>query len=565
MFQKESNNTPYSAQDIARYHEGLMSMEERNALERAALEDPFLEEAIEGYKTQHMGTGEHDAAGPDSMRYDAAEPDPMDTALENLRRRLAERVSPAKQRVLGIYSWWAAASLVLLMGAGLLWYTQPGKSKKALVADQLKATEPVQTPGGSTQGTSTQGTSTPGTSTPGTLTPGTSTPGTSTPGTSTPGVSTRQVPVSTEPKQAPAPNLPATQPGNAEATRKRAADKTIASNTPMRRLKKVAPASTPPSTSMVSIGDRTEGYVADATSGAELKKLPGVQLDSVENSNSRHQRVTRLAVNGIYFQSSPANGSAASGIPANGLSNNMLSNAPISNALVNGPTGNVAFSNNSPLKGTMDKANATPVQFKLTDANHNPIAYGTVKILPHGYTTTTDTLGYFTLPFQDSSAKVAFTALGYQEKSMFMTDISSLGMVTLTPQTSSLHDVVVSGLGTPKKYSEYAKKAVGPYPSYADSTNVQPIEGWDNYRDYLSANMQIPMAVKTFNIHGEVSLSFQVDEKGHPYDISVEQSLCSSCDAEAIRLVQTGPAWKTSTKPKGAKKKKKRGWVRIHF
>jgi hypothetical protein len=39
----------YSAADIERYHKGMMTAQERHALEKAALDDPFLADAIEGY------------------------------------------------------------------------------------------------------------------------------------------------------------------------------------------------------------------------------------------------------------------------------------------------------------------------------------------------------------------------------------------------------------------------------------------------------------------------------------------------------------------------------------
>src|SRR5881397_190881 len=44
-----SKNNSFSASDIERYHSGKMSAAERHALEKAALEDPFLADALEGY------------------------------------------------------------------------------------------------------------------------------------------------------------------------------------------------------------------------------------------------------------------------------------------------------------------------------------------------------------------------------------------------------------------------------------------------------------------------------------------------------------------------------------
>ena len=44
-----SKNNGFTASDIERYHSGKMLPEERHALEKAALDDPFLADALEGY------------------------------------------------------------------------------------------------------------------------------------------------------------------------------------------------------------------------------------------------------------------------------------------------------------------------------------------------------------------------------------------------------------------------------------------------------------------------------------------------------------------------------------
>ncbi len=43
------NNATYSAKDFANYHSGNMSNMDMHALEKAALEDPFLADALDGY------------------------------------------------------------------------------------------------------------------------------------------------------------------------------------------------------------------------------------------------------------------------------------------------------------------------------------------------------------------------------------------------------------------------------------------------------------------------------------------------------------------------------------
>jgi len=44
-----NNINTFTAADIEKYHKGLMSPKERHALEKAALDDPFLADALEGY------------------------------------------------------------------------------------------------------------------------------------------------------------------------------------------------------------------------------------------------------------------------------------------------------------------------------------------------------------------------------------------------------------------------------------------------------------------------------------------------------------------------------------
>ena len=55
----------YSADDIARYWEGKMSPQEMHALEAAAMEDPFLADALDGYASIKSTTA---AAHIDELR-----------------------------------------------------------------------------------------------------------------------------------------------------------------------------------------------------------------------------------------------------------------------------------------------------------------------------------------------------------------------------------------------------------------------------------------------------------------------------------------------------------------
>ncbi len=97
----------FTALDIEKYHRGLLSPQQRHAMEKAALDDPFLADALEGYAVEGVNA----------------------TAdISELKKRLAEkvdgtRVIPVKKGGSGSFPWLrAAAAVVIIGGAALLAY-----------------------------------------------------------------------------------------------------------------------------------------------------------------------------------------------------------------------------------------------------------------------------------------------------------------------------------------------------------------------------------------------------------------------------------------------------------
>ncbi|WP_276504520.1 carboxypeptidase-like regulatory domain-containing protein [Terrimonas pollutisoli] len=112
------HNILFTAADIERYHRGLMSSKERHAIEKAALDDPFLADALEGYV--NTSTFNEDLSG--------------------LKQRLADRTGE-KKKVIPIavnkpsFSWWkVAAMIVLIAGAGLMVYQLAFNTQKEDIA-----------------------------------------------------------------------------------------------------------------------------------------------------------------------------------------------------------------------------------------------------------------------------------------------------------------------------------------------------------------------------------------------------------------------------------------------
>jgi len=97
----------FTAADIEKYHQGKLSPQERHAMEKAALDDPFLADALEGYAV----------AGGQAAK-----------DLDELRTRLAERtgqarVIPIKKKGGGPFPVLRVAAMIaVIAGAGYLTY-----------------------------------------------------------------------------------------------------------------------------------------------------------------------------------------------------------------------------------------------------------------------------------------------------------------------------------------------------------------------------------------------------------------------------------------------------------
>jgi len=112
-----SNNNiiNYTAADIEKYHKGKLSTKEMHDLEKAALDDPFLADALEGYAVSGVNA--------------AAD-------IADLKQRLSEKLEE-KAKVIPINSGRnnfrllrAAVVIAFIAGAGLLIYQFGFNNKK---------------------------------------------------------------------------------------------------------------------------------------------------------------------------------------------------------------------------------------------------------------------------------------------------------------------------------------------------------------------------------------------------------------------------------------------------
>ena len=122
--EERKNNIHYTAENIRRYLEGQLPPAEMQAMEKAALEDPFLADAIEGFQ--------------ESLNQPAS----FESGMKELNKRLNERLNTGSHRKRSgilLMNWQVAASVVLIIGTAALVITYiTNKNTKADLAKIIK-------------------------------------------------------------------------------------------------------------------------------------------------------------------------------------------------------------------------------------------------------------------------------------------------------------------------------------------------------------------------------------------------------------------------------------------
>nr|WP_262909343.1 TonB family protein [Mucilaginibacter roseus] len=157
---------------------------------------------------------------------------------------------------------------------------------------------------------------------------------------------------------------------------------------------------------------------------------------------------------------------------------------------------------------------------KVTDELKQPLPGVAVTVRNKDIGTQTDANGNFSLTVPEKST-LNFGYIGFESKKVKVKNQDSL-MIAMVPNQSSLNEVVVvSGYGSKSKIKE-----------------AHPINGWDDYNEYLKENAISPDGKK-----GTVKLTFVVNPDGSLTDFEITKTLSDETDQQAIALVKDGPKW----------------------
>lgn len=173
-----------------------------------------------------------------------------------------------------------------------------------------------------------------------------------------------------------------------------------------------------------------------------------------------------------------------------------------------------------------------------------PVQGAVVKLENSRAVTATNAAGFFALPVDsvDKNKEILIKAQGFNDKAI-ATNPNAIRMA-LTGDRSLSEIALITGSNGRKKETITPQKIVLKAVENLDKIKgeiTQPVPvSTINYEQYLENNN------KLYNPKGPaqyVVLSFKVKKNGRPSDVSVIKSLNKKADAEAKRLIETGPDW----------------------
>ena len=171
--------------------------------------------------------------------------------------------------------------------------------------------------------------------------------------------------------------------------------------------------------------------------------------------------------------------------------------------------------------------------YKVVDAQNNPVPFANVSNTRDNVGTYTDIKGMFNLISSDTVLDVQIKSLGYNAKNYRLAPAKTAGNLVLEEDVNARMQILASN-----------RKVVSSRSREETAELEEPEVGWDNYNTYVLNNIHIPDDIPVKKPGSKVELSFQVDKSGSPVNIKVtKSSSCKECDDAAVRVLKDGPKW----------------------
>jgi hypothetical protein len=435
----------FNAADIEKYHKGQLSAQEMHDLEKAALDDPFLADAIEGYSTAGVN---------------------VEADLAELKQRLAEadkqrKVVPIAAPRPGIPWLRVAALLILIAGAGTMIYFLSTKEKRADIAMQPKAIEEkISAPASEAKARKSDSV------------------------VESAGVGTaRNKSETNQNAEEPKTSIPVAADGNT-------ASNSLAVN-PSPKQSDIA------TKKEVVPGNPAMAFEVEPSGNAQIRKDKAAKTDDETATRTADKEEAELR-----------------------RTKNFGTEA--------------AKTNNS-------QARINYFRGRVTDENAKALPFANVTNIADSIGTYSDANGNFVLISPDTVLDVQVRSIGFTNNNSRLQNNVTTNKIVMQ-EDNSLPETVINNQRSTNSRAR----------NNMVLEESEPVDGWANYDLYIANNLNpAPNTDRRQRANGQVELSFEVNDKGQPINITIEKHLCDSCDQEAIRLIKEGPKWKRNSRKSG--------------
>lgn len=168
----------------------------------------------------------------------------------------------------------------------------------------------------------------------------------------------------------------------------------------------------------------------------------------------------------------------------------------------------------------------------------------------------TDQQGNFSVQLPDTTAIVAVDAIGYQQQQINLSANRANNIIVEKQEENSLSETVVIGYGNAKKNNKLSSAQKTLANEIANAA-VEPIGGWLNFNQYVEKEIE---NLKSGNIEEadykdtkDLKVEFKVQKDGSPTNIRIEGIQNEQLQQKAVEIIKKGPKWKTSKKSKKVK------------
>jgi len=439
---EDKNHINYSAADIEKYHRGELSPAAMHAMERAALDDPFLADAMEGYMV---------ASGKNSMTKDD---------IPELKQRLAERIAEKDRTPVIGFAWWKVAAVVfLLLGGAWFYIALNSKERTAGIAQTQQKNEKQPSSTGK---------------------------------------------------------------ADSQASLYHAADTIAVHEDELAVSKKHAVSDKTNSTHIGNKKSANDAVAAELSSSAGAKNNEANQTETKEAAETGRELAKAFSKKDSL---DPAPVVARSEVNKNATTFGADKKQEARPERIIGAAPGIGIASNSFNGAVVDQFN-------------KPVANATVQVPTLNKAFVTDNNGYFSFKAPDTALNVSIASIGFEQQNARLNNNVAFNQVTLKPANQNLNEVVVIGYGT-QKGSAFRRKTKDFSVNVLDA---EPSVDWNTYTGYLEKNKRVRDETK--DIHGDVVVSFVINNKNELTNFKIEKSLQTQLDAEAIRLIKEGPSWK---------------------